>query len=856
MRLSRITIVNCSKMPRAFLSHSSDDKDFVGAVAGRLGRHRVAFDAMHFKSGNNFVSEIEKYVNTSDVFVFFASPRSLNSYWCKLEIDTARLALIQGLLRRSLTYVISNTVSINDLPEWLRQTKVMSKPGVGRVVRSIDHHLMSLIPSDQRLPFVGRNALKNWFLEGLAGPSKRKVFVFSGLEAMGRRSYAKNVLAENLALQPGPIVNFDPLIGLEEIYAQLLTENESHSAASLGTQMNAFGSLTVEQQLDEVAGKLDTVTGTDEYPVFVDHNGLTDKHRMFIDVFDKLMDRFLNRSNDRYLVLIHRGKPKFEQSSVGSMAMHQHVNPLTRAESAGLLRRLLAGSVMVDESQLQQSAVASEGYPPAIFFIAKYIEKYGVELLLKSTEDIAALKRGVFVKFLQSLILDPIWIRLLRYLALEGSLQYGVIAEGLAIGEDELAKALRALIDVSLVTYDGSHYAISWPIRDSVIRVWGELSESEYKLIAKNLAAMTCRTKEIPDLGTINAILAAQVRGKMAADWEQLDIPLLPSSMARLCEQCYFYKRYQKAYDISILAVKHAKTRGQRLLALSIQAKSLVNMQRWDDASAVIDKLDDEVARERFYLRGFMLKKRRCYVEALAEFEKALETNHSSNSVMRDSADCLFRLGMFKEAIQRISIARERDPDNPWVLDLLARCYTDANDEVGFNDAIKDLKASDPEGRFCFHREAVFLTKKGKLSEAMDLAERACKITRPPFECFALRASIAIEMHSFNLAKKYLTDIQDKFGTTYSDIQNSLLCKYHLAQGKWDEATSFWDKLKEKDLREAQLLEINILEAKGNDKSLTLTDRQAAVSRAESMKLDVGQSTALLGDERSEEEGV
>ncbi len=114
----------------------------------------------------------------------------------------------------------------------------------------------------------------------------------------------------------------------------------------------------------------------------------------------------------------------------------------------------------------------------------------------------------------------------------------------------------------------------------------------------------------------------------------------------------------------------------------------------------------------------------------------------------------------------------------------------------------------------------------------MALAQSACDANQPPFESYALRGDIAIEMADFEAARQYLDDIRAKFRNAYSDVQSSLWCKYSLAQGKWNEALSFWDKISEKDLPVHKALMIRILEAKGKDFQLSLTDRQAAQSKA------------------------
>jgi hypothetical protein len=81
------------KLPRAFLSHSSSDKDIVGQVAIHLGRAAVIFDAFEFKVGDDFRDAILAGLERSDIFVLFASRKALTSDWVKLEINTASEAL-------------------------------------------------------------------------------------------------------------------------------------------------------------------------------------------------------------------------------------------------------------------------------------------------------------------------------------------------------------------------------------------------------------------------------------------------------------------------------------------------------------------------------------------------------------------------------------------------------------------------------------------------------------------------------------------------------------------------------------------------------------------------------------------
>jgi TIR domain len=80
---------------RAFLSHSSRDKELVEAVAKDLGRQFCIFDKFCFETGDEFIEAIKKGLDESTVFVLFASSNSVKSFWVQLETDEAAYRAIQ-----------------------------------------------------------------------------------------------------------------------------------------------------------------------------------------------------------------------------------------------------------------------------------------------------------------------------------------------------------------------------------------------------------------------------------------------------------------------------------------------------------------------------------------------------------------------------------------------------------------------------------------------------------------------------------------------------------------------------------------------------------------------------------------
>jgi hypothetical protein len=62
---------------KAFLSHSSADKEFVRAVAKELGRQFCVFDEQSFENAVQFKKSIEDGLDESSILVLFASKNAM-----------------------------------------------------------------------------------------------------------------------------------------------------------------------------------------------------------------------------------------------------------------------------------------------------------------------------------------------------------------------------------------------------------------------------------------------------------------------------------------------------------------------------------------------------------------------------------------------------------------------------------------------------------------------------------------------------------------------------------------------------------------------------------------------------------
>jgi len=110
-------------MIRAFLSHSSKDKDsYVRNVAKWLGKDNIVYDEFTFEEGEKPLDEIIKGLEKTQVFVLFLSENALKSEWVQKEITEAKMKLDASAISKVFQIIIEDGLTYEDtrIPQWLR----------------------------------------------------------------------------------------------------------------------------------------------------------------------------------------------------------------------------------------------------------------------------------------------------------------------------------------------------------------------------------------------------------------------------------------------------------------------------------------------------------------------------------------------------------------------------------------------------------------------------------------------------------------------------------------------------------------------------------------------------------------
>ncbi|QNB17045.1 TIR domain-containing protein [Paraburkholderia tropica] len=114
-------------MNKAFLSHNSFDKDFVGAVFDRLGALQSIYDKETFKRNCDLAEQIREGLYDSKVYVLFLSRAALDSGWVRNELDLANELKTKWQIKEFLIFQLDDT-NWSDLPAWASRFVVSCPP--------------------------------------------------------------------------------------------------------------------------------------------------------------------------------------------------------------------------------------------------------------------------------------------------------------------------------------------------------------------------------------------------------------------------------------------------------------------------------------------------------------------------------------------------------------------------------------------------------------------------------------------------------------------------------------------------------------------------------------------------------
>ena len=162
---------------KAFLSHTSSDKDLVGLVQKKLTQANAWYDAVDIENGESIPEKINDGLRNATHYVLFWSEKASKSPWVHAELNAAFIRML-ACKCKFMIFALDST----DLPELLQPYKYdkIDKSDLSITASLVADAILSQDGANSVLsPFVNRTAEIGIIEEAIRADCK--IIVLSGI---------------------------------------------------------------------------------------------------------------------------------------------------------------------------------------------------------------------------------------------------------------------------------------------------------------------------------------------------------------------------------------------------------------------------------------------------------------------------------------------------------------------------------------------------------------------------------------------------------------------------------------------------------------------------------------------------
>jgi tetratricopeptide (TPR) repeat protein len=823
-------------IPKAFLSHSSEDKEFVEAVAQELGRQYCIYDEKVFKTGDEFKKSIENGLDSSSIFVLFASKHSLLSDWVNFEVEEAWYKKLERNLPKSLVYIITDS-DIEEIPIWLRRAKVQRNHVPKVVAREIRTHLDRLV-QERKNPFVGRNEDIQHLQEVLtpADVPPPHVFFVIGLPGIGRRSLIQQVVQNSLELEP---IKSPFRVGegssIQDICCDVANSTEPYST-DLGfiKIMQDIQALSKKDAVDRTVANLRRMTNNGELPIFLDEGGLLDSDGNISEPIQSIIQT-LSPNDEAYIAIVSSRRPFDNNQSIAKIRL----NPLKTDDQKLLIRNLDQKYLRTGRTrkepftpnEVSELAAYTAGYPPSAYAAMELVEEYGIDAVLADKAKLIELRIDQFLKHFSNPKMSPDEQNILCLLASYSPLPLTVIASTISKKMEDISKDVSRLINLSFVVVEDKLYRVSDPIEDAAIKAFGLPEAKAIKLLAKSIVKLIDEPGfEEPRLN-LHRIL-------YRASWYIRDeniknrVIYLFNDLMKIIKTLYDNDRnYSKVIEATEVALIKANNKFDYEIIFSYRAKSFINQEKWQEAEQEIKKMKEYAPlRNVHYLYGFLNRKQRKNQEAINAYLESQKCGRNDESLNRELGHCYFFIGDYKKAneyVQKVLQSQKHHKRvNFYALDLQAQIAIALGDKDVANQSIALLQGID-ESAYYYRKSRFefFLGDKYKAEKDAENARKSSKNNNPRFQTLAHLALCNITIGEIDKAQNVLDEIDQNFGSIKLDIRNGLRTRLAIARNRYEDAFRLSNEIRDKSSKSYQGIRRDALQGYLNNCAMSDSER-------------------------------
>lgn len=672
---------------RAFLSHSSKDKDFVEQVAELMRPGTYELDATTFDAGLVNSDAIRAALNRSDLFCLFLSRSSVISKYVEFETLIGIEFVARGGIFRFLAVCLDDD-AFQQASENVRFFNIVRKSLTpDAVARLIQGQLINASSNMQKFshPFIGReNELRS--LDEQISDHKRpnvKCLYLSGNAGTGRRSVALKAY-ENHFPHVGrvhPTITISEYDGPLELYKNFLAKlRPTLTTSELRTHLTGFNLAAADQQLAQISRLLDSLRFVNEAAFLIDEGGLLAESGAFTPEMSRIIDELGSQPHPPVTFISPRMVPLRSRSARGDVVFLA-VKTLGWDAALRLLSILLKRrNIEADSDALQDLTRLADGHPFNIYQIADEVNEKGVKTFLANTTDFTEWKHHQTSEYVSQIKLSRNDIVVLSLLKNVPELDFDTIVTSASLDGERLADDLQRLVLLHVLDGEGDRFRISPALRvaverDARVRIPAVMQSEATRLIARSLV-LRLEEGSAP-VSLVDSAVLAGIENDSLPDAFAAAF-LLPSHYVTLSAIRYHRRQWPESIRFGLQALEREARLSANGLIATCRFLCLAAARVGDDSvfDSAIKKLesrahDDWTRSNVFYLRGFKLRMRGRLPAAQDSFQTALDYHSGNTSAMRELAAIALARGDLDRAETLAREAYSQARTNVYFVDIL-----------------------------------------------------------------------------------------------------------------------------------------------------------------------------------------
>lgn len=745
---------------KAFLSHSSKDKDFVTRVFDQLGPLLSEYDAHTFDYTLN-VSAIRDAISRSDVFVAFLSKNSISSSFVKEEYRQALESLGKGGLSSVLIFAIDDT-SYSALPDWMREFNVVTRQSSPQAcARRIQARLLEVdaAKGNSDTIYLGRDSDEAAVRKALTVPPAQIPLAVHivGHHGIGRRTFVEKTFKKVLprvftSILPITIQKYD---GEEELFRSLYAARTNSTKRETIESFDSFSSSSQDVKIAKISALIRDMNADGEFLMIIDDGGVYDEEGEYQPVFSDILAKNTDSKRPLLSVVQSRMMPAAKRMHHPRSFHHslKHLDDDAVREILSFLFQEIEIDYTADD--LTKLVEMLDGHPYNIRFCVEFALTYGIKSLLADPKYLMEWKRRRAGDFLDKMDFNEVEGDILALLTEYRHVSDEMVPTLVEREDVDTIESLRRLQDFCCIELREGYFFISPPIRDAVTKdARFERSLTWKKAVGSKICDIVSQYEDddhLP-LSIIESATIAAAQGTSAPAF--ISSLIMPSHVLRIGRDHYDRRRWGRAIEFAERAFdgRDRLPLDAQIEALRIIALAASRIDRSDLYSSSLDRLAQYTTnysrRVSYFVQGFHARNNNDLDTAESMYKRAWNLARKNESINRELANIYCKQKRYNEAEPYARAAYSTSPTSPYILDILAETLLGKEkqgltvDQRELDRVLSALQryGDAPGSSFYVVRLAQQLIKAGDSNGAIDAATRAVDRTPELLTPYFIRA--------------------------------------------------------------------------------------------------------------------